>query len=433
MAPTVTQARCAGGVLSAPTLCSRRPTASPTPSTRPGRTSPAQSVMVTATLDAAGVAWPDELPAGWTRDSDTTATLVVTFEDVPCTPVVPVAPTVTSATCAGGAVIGPVDRPADDDRGVLRARPGGPRRRRHRRRRDGDGDAGRRVPLGHGHGTVDVGERDDGHVDRDVDRGHRAPRSRRSRPTVTQAVCAGGVLSPPTLALATTDRITYTVAPSGPYAPGGTATVTATLAGTGVAWPDALPPGWARVNDTTATYAVTFKVVACTPVAPAAPTVTQATCTSWRGVRSDPSRLPDTPGVVYVLDPPDLGDGTLRSRGHGDGDTARRVQLGSDARRLERVSTRRWRRSRSSSSALRAPGDTGGAGGEAGGVRRRRCVGAHAGAGRHHRHDLRRRPAGPVPRRAVGDGHGDARPDRRGVAGDVAARAGRARRTPWRP
>ena len=308
VAPTVTQAKCAGGVLSAPTLVPVDTDGITYDVDPTGPYVAGQSVIVTATLDEAGVAWPDDLPAGWDRDSDTTATLLVRFEDVPCTPVEPVAPKVTSATCAGGAVIEPSITLATTT-GVSYALD----------------------PEDLGDGATDV----DVTVTATLADGFRwgtvtAPwtwvnvttatwtetltaatcaQVAPVAPTVTQAVCAGGVLSPPTLALATTDRITYTVAPSGPYAPGGTATVTATLAGTGVAWPDALPAGWREVNATTATYAVTFKVVVCTPVAPAGPAVTQATCTA--GGVSEPSiALPDTPGVVYVLDPADLGDGT---------------------------------------------------------------------------------------------------------------------------
>ena len=56
-------------------------------------------------------------------------------------------------------------------------------------------------------------------------------------PPVTQAVCRGGVLEPPTLVLADTDGITYTADPEGPYAPGQSVTVTATLDEAGVGWP----------------------------------------------------------------------------------------------------------------------------------------------------------------------------------------------------
>ncbi len=99
-------------------------------------------------------------------------------------------------------------------------------------------------------------------------------------PTVTQAVCAGGVLSRPALELADTDRITYSVDREGPYRAGESVVVTATLARAGVGWPDPLPDGWTRTSPTTATYTVTFDDVSCAPVAPVDPTVTQATCTN---------------------------------------------------------------------------------------------------------------------------------------------------------
>ena len=65
-------------------------------------------------------------------------------------------------------------------------------------------------------------------------------------PTVTQAVCPGGELQPPTLTPVTTDGITYTEDADPPYGPAQTVTVTATLDDTGVGWPDPLPDGWTR-------------------------------------------------------------------------------------------------------------------------------------------------------------------------------------------
>jgi large repetitive protein len=57
---------------------------------------------VTATLDDEGVGWPDQLPEGWTEASDTTATYTHTFDDVTCTPVLPVDPAVVEGSCANG-------------------------------------------------------------------------------------------------------------------------------------------------------------------------------------------------------------------------------------------------------------------------------------------------------------------------------------------
>ena len=88
-----------------------------------------------------------------------------------------------------------------------------------------------------------------------------------------------------------------------------TVTVTATLDEAGVAWPGTLPAGWVETSATTATFDVKLAGVRCTPVAPADPDVTGATCAA--GEVSPPSiGLPTTEGVTYVLAPVRLGDGT---------------------------------------------------------------------------------------------------------------------------
>ncbi len=53
---------------------------------------------------------------------------------------------------------------------------------------------------------------------------------------------------------------------------------------------------------------MTFADVSCTPVAPADPTVTQATCANGE-VHGAEITLPTTPGVVYRWSRPELGDG----------------------------------------------------------------------------------------------------------------------------
>ncbi len=116
-------------------------------------------------------------------------------------------------------------------------------------------------------------------------------------------------MSVPTLTLAETDGITYAVAPRGPHTPGQPVTVTATLRPAGVGWPAELPPGWTETSATTATFELTFDTVTCTPVAPVAPGVTQATCVN--GAVAPPRiTLPGTTGVLYVVEPSDLGDGS---------------------------------------------------------------------------------------------------------------------------
>ncbi len=66
--------------------------------------------------------------------------------------------------------------------------------------------------------------------------------------------------------------------------------------------PTELPAGWTETSATTATFEVTFDDVTCTPVAPADPAVTQATCANG-AVTVPEITLPETPGVVYVVEP----------------------------------------------------------------------------------------------------------------------------------
>ena len=51
------------------------------------------------------------LPAGWTETSLDDGDVLVTFDDVACTPVVPVDPTVVQATCTAGEVTVPTVTP----------------------------------------------------------------------------------------------------------------------------------------------------------------------------------------------------------------------------------------------------------------------------------------------------------------------------------
>ena len=84
-------------------------------------------------------------------------------------------------------------------------------------------------------------------------------------PFVTQASCVNGVVTAPTIDLATTSPgISYVVNPPGPY--DGTKTytdivVTATLA-PGFEWGQ-MPPGWVQVDDGTATFNVTLVGTSC--------------------------------------------------------------------------------------------------------------------------------------------------------------------------
>ena len=90
VAPTVAEAICRGGVVEPPTLLlSRTDGITYTTDDADGVYAPGQSVVVTATLAATGVAWPAELPLGWT-DVDDRRRRTVTFDAMACTPVAPI-------------------------------------------------------------------------------------------------------------------------------------------------------------------------------------------------------------------------------------------------------------------------------------------------------------------------------------------------------
>ncbi len=92
-------------------------------------------------------------------------------------------------------------------------------------------------------------------------------------PSVVEAVCVNGVVTVPTLTLPSTDGDhLHRCTDDPPYEQGQSVTVTATLDPAGVGWPDDLGD-WVRVSATVATLVVEFDAVACSPVAPAAPTV----------------------------------------------------------------------------------------------------------------------------------------------------------------
>ena len=226
-------------------------------------------MTVTATLNDTGVGWPDPLPDGWTKVDSTTATYNVTFADVACTPVVPADPAVTQATCTNGVVTVPTVEPATGPTGVSYSLdPPGPY------------DPGTETYTVTVTATLSDGlawgELPDDWTGQSPTTatftaglvGTTCDEVTPVAPTNHAAQCVDGAVTPPTLTLAETDGITYSVDADPPYAPGQTIEVTATLDDAGVAWPDPLPPGWTATSDTTATYHTTFDDVACTPVLP---------------------------------------------------------------------------------------------------------------------------------------------------------------------
>ena len=275
------------------------------------------SVTVTATLADAGVGWPDVLPDGWTETSDTTATFTVSLPAVTCTPVQPVAPDVTQATCSGGVVTTPTVVLAGTPAGVSYAVD---RQGTYAGTLDttvtitatlSDGFAWGQMPAGWTQVDLATATFTVNLV------GTTCDEVTPVAPSVTLAVCAGGAESVHRITSADTDGIIYTLSPPGspagsfPASPARTVTVTATLADAGVGWPAVLPDGWTRTSATTATFTVELPAVTCTPVQPVAPAVTQATCSG--GVVTTPTVvLAGTPaGVSYAVDPQGTYDGTV--------------------------------------------------------------------------------------------------------------------------
>lgn len=126
-------------------------------------------------------------------------------------------------------------------------------------------------------------------------------------PTVTQSVCAGDPASPtvPTVDLAITDGITYSIAPD--PAAGGVSVVTATAdSGAGDQFVAPAPAGWVFVDSTHETFTINFDdapdcTVPPTVVAPADPGVTEASCSGSPAVVVAPTlTLATTAGVAYT-------------------------------------------------------------------------------------------------------------------------------------
>ena len=120
---------------------------------------------------------------------------------------------------------------------------------------------------------------------------------------VTQATCAEGVVTQPTVVLATTPSgVSYEADPQGPYSGtvNTTVTVTATLAD-GLSWGQ-MPTGWTQLDPVTAELTVNLLGATCDVVTPAAPSVALAVCTG--GSTTTHSVTPAvTDGITYTLNP----------------------------------------------------------------------------------------------------------------------------------
>ena len=120
-------------------------------------------------------------------------------------------------------------------------------------------------------------------------------------PTVTQATCRNGVVTQPTVVLATTPPgVSYVRTPQGPYS--GTVdtavTVRATLAD-GFEWGQ-MPDGWLQVDLVTAQFTVNLVGTTCAAVTPVAPTVRSAVCVG--GAETSHTITPAiTDRIIYSL------------------------------------------------------------------------------------------------------------------------------------
>ncbi|GAA2842097.1 choice-of-anchor A family protein [Leucobacter komagatae] len=292
--PKVTQAVClADGKVSAPKV--ELPTSSTLNYALSGKVAAGETVTVTATsLNGNKIA----ALVGWTLASDAlSATIKITLDDVACDrPVAPVPPTVTQAVCTeDGSATAPKVTVAETA-GVTYSV-------------DGDVKAGSTVTIT---ATADEGsflteaegwtlakdkktatftvELKDVACDQPV-----APVA----PTVTQAVCTeDGSATAPKVTVAETAGVTYEVA--GDVKAGSTVTITAT-ADEGSFLTEA--EGWTLAKDKkTATFTVELADTACDqPVAPVAPTVTQAVCTEDGSATAPKVTVAETAGITYSL------------------------------------------------------------------------------------------------------------------------------------
>lgn len=286
--PTVTQSICTdAGTPSEPTI-TFADTAGVTYTTDIAP-APGATVTVTANADTAG-GHVLQYDAAWTFESDSVATYQITFEQPVCSTIVtPITPTVTQAVCVDGATSDPTLTLAVTD-GITYSI-------------TGIVAAGETVTVTATPGAAYVLGAADGWTQADdgtssievvLEPGDCSPVAP-VNPAVTQAVCAEGVPTAPSVTPATTAGIVYTV--TGTVTPGATVTVTATPgAGSSIATTD----GWTLQDDGTATFQIVLEPGDCTPATPLVPDVTQAACVD--GATTDPTITPAaTEGIAYTV------------------------------------------------------------------------------------------------------------------------------------
>ena len=294
VAPTVNQAVCTeDGSAAAPSVTLAE-TAGVTYEVA-GDVKAGSTVTVTATADKGSFFTETE---GWTLSEDKkTATFTVELKDVACDqPGTPVMPRISEAECTvTGAPTLPAVTPAESA-GVTYAIEG--------------------LPVAGGTVTV-TATAAEGFILKVVDGWKYASDNRSATltvsfadlacdqpvapiaPTVAQAVCTeDGSATAPTVTVAETAGITYEVA--GEVKAGSTVTVTATA--TAGHFLEEVK-GWVLSDDKkSTTFTVDLENIACDrPVAPVAPTVTQAVCTEDGSVTLPTVTLAETAGVSYEV------------------------------------------------------------------------------------------------------------------------------------
>src|SRR5690606_9536911 len=110
--PGVTQANCIDGGLEAPSVT--LPTTVGVVYSLDGDIVSGGTAAVTATL-LNDYGWPAALPEGWEKVDAATATYPINFQDIQCTPAVPVAPVTTDGTCLAGVYPAPTVTPAETE------------------------------------------------------------------------------------------------------------------------------------------------------------------------------------------------------------------------------------------------------------------------------------------------------------------------------
>ena len=105
-------------------------------------------------------------------------------------------------------------------------------------------------------------------------------------PDVVQAECVDGEATEPSIQPVETEGVEYEVDPSGPWTQGELVTVTATITDPEAGWADPPADGWNVAGPATATYEVTFEVIEC---AAASSTTTSPSTTAASATTVGPS------------------------------------------------------------------------------------------------------------------------------------------------